>query len=985
MENCFILLELPFDPPESDVEKINKAIAQKQAQWSSDLLKIARRAKASEYLSQLNEIKKIMLDPDARQREAEAAKKIRATKEKELEDKLKLYRAKYTDKGTTLSVSDLKNLVKQFGPFGFTADEIQRRFKPAKQPQNEVKPDEILDKMQAKNMRSLLGTLDMQEKTLYDFLSLPSTASCSQLREAAETMKKRLLAKGDKNGRDTAAQSLCGLCIVIFKDAASKRKYDNYVYMTRFPQVNIEIDDLAQSNQRRIEPKMKESLIDFAVGKYSITVADASDYINLYCSYMGYTLAENKIVCGLCGAENAVGTTNCVKCGKPLILICPSCGTQNNNSAKTCVKCHFDLTKMDQAVELLKQAKQKYAEKALEEASRLIKEAKVFWPNHADIAPLEKAIQQELDWRKKMVAEVSDDVKARRLYTARTKIDQARAAGFELDPAVARKVSADLQEVEAKLARLRTAAGDEAFRIVMELSKVIADSDELNQSLKKYPPETPGGLSGRRVGKSLTLSWMASPSVGEISYQVVRKENTYPNNPADGIAIYTGKELSFTDSNLAPNTVFYYSVFACRIGVYSKAARLETAVANVEPVDRLRAVGADGMVNLSWKKSSTVTEIRVWKYCGVERPQNDEDYEAVPCTRLDGLTINGLTNGSCYWFAVSAGHMLNGHTYFSEKVYISSVPQKPAKPLQDFSVELADDVFQAHWTASEWDVILFYAKSKPEYAVGTIYDLDDLLSKYEKIDINLKSSTEADFHLSFVGECYIIPGVINASNVILNRAAYISSVPKVKDITFDMNAAGTEMYVNFTWPRKVEHSLMLYRMDDYPAGLDDPQAHRIECSKRQYQSNEGILLSNPPQGTFYTEIYTYFETANGRVYSDGCRAMLSNEPQKEAYYSIKYKKPSFFNKKSTLTVEVKVDGGGLFPAFVIVSKFKSAPLKRSDGDVVCMVNDFTKISNSYLYEFEVPPLRPETRLKLFFLNDKYYKAFKIVCTAGNTI
>ena len=37
MENYFILLELPFDPPENDNNKISEAISKKQAQWSRDL------------------------------------------------------------------------------------------------------------------------------------------------------------------------------------------------------------------------------------------------------------------------------------------------------------------------------------------------------------------------------------------------------------------------------------------------------------------------------------------------------------------------------------------------------------------------------------------------------------------------------------------------------------------------------------------------------------------------------------------------------------------------------------------------------------------------------------------------------------------------------------------------------------------------------------------------------------------------------------
>ena len=67
----------------------------------------------------------------------------------------------------------------------------------------------------------------MKEKTLYDFLSLAPTASWNQLCEAADSMKKKILAKGDKTGRDNAVQSLCGLCVVIFKDVASKKKYDS--------------------------------------------------------------------------------------------------------------------------------------------------------------------------------------------------------------------------------------------------------------------------------------------------------------------------------------------------------------------------------------------------------------------------------------------------------------------------------------------------------------------------------------------------------------------------------------------------------------------------------------------------------------------------------------------------------------------------------------------------------------------------------------
>lgn len=981
MDNYFILLELPFDPPESDTNKINEAIAKKQAQWSRDQSNPVKKAKASEYLAALEDMKKVMLDQAARKQEAAKAKQIKDGKAKELEAKLSLYRAK----GDELSDKDLRQLVKVFGAFGFTADEIKKKFGSGNKKKEKIDPSEVLDKAQARNIQNFMQQLDMKDKTLYDFLGLAPTSSYNQLCEAADSMKKKILAKGDKTGRDNAVQSLCGLCVVIFKDAASKRKYDNYVNLTKYRAVNEAVDELALSNQKRIEPKMKEGLIDIAVGQYHLSVSDASVYINHYCEYMGYALPENKIVCGLCGTENPAGTTNCVKCGKPLIILCPACSAENNNSAKVCAKCGFDLTKMDKAIELLRQAKQKYAEKALEEAERLVKEAKAYWPNHADVLSLEKTIQDQRKQAADTIAAIMKDIQDKKLYSAQTKIDQAKASGFSIDPSVANKVTTTIKEIESQLAVMRNASGDNAFTIAMKLTELVTDSDELNQSLKKFPPEEVPVLTSMRVGDEITLTWKPSPSIGDISYLVVRKDNTYPNGPTDGTLVYSGKELVYTDSNAPKNVVLYYSVFAVRIGVYSKATRLDEAVAIVEKVTNFKAIGGDEMVTLSWAKAPTVTEIRLYKYCGYERPQDDSAYETVPCTRLDGILINRLTNGTNYWFAISAGHTLNGKTFFSEKVYLSAVPQKPAKPLQNFSVQLIDEVFQAKWSQSEWDVILFYSKQKPEYAVGTIYDLNELLNKYEKIDINLKSLTEAEFRINFVGECYIVPGIINASNVILNTASYISSVPGVKDVSFDLNSAATEMYVNFTWPKKIDRSLLIYRMDSYPTGINDPLAHKVECSKRQYEANEGILITNPAKGTYYAEVYTYFESNGHRVYSDACRALLSNEPQRDVFYAFKYKKAGLFSKKYTLTVEIETGGNCVFPAFVVISKYKSTPLKRGDGDIVCTVNDSTEIRGSHRFEFDVSPMKPDTRLKLFFLNDKNYKSFKIACKAGNSI
>lgn len=980
MENYFILLELSFDPPETNEKKISDAIAKKQQQWAKDMINPLKKAKASEYMAGLGEIKRVMSDPDARAKEAEKAKQIKAGKRKELEAKLELYRAK----GNQLSDMDLKQLVRTFGKFGFSDDEIKKLFDSGKKSDDTVNPDEVLDKSLANKIKNFMRDLDMENKTLYDFLNLPPSSSCSQLCGVAEKETKKILAKGEKTGRDNVIQTLCGLCTTIFKDEKSKRGYDNYIKLTKYPAVNEAVDEIAKSNSKKIEPKMKESLIDIAVAQYHISVSDASIYINNYCMYMGYSLPENKVICGLCGAENPAGSTSCSKCGKALIIICPSCGAENNNSARDCARCGFDLTKMEQAVELLRQAKQNYADKDLDMAERLIKQAKIFWPGHPDIDSLGKLIADDRKKASAIIEAIDREINEKKFYSAKIKIDQAKASGFKIDDAVSSRVNQILSEVESGLDKIRNSTDDEAFKTIVLLSEIISDSDELNQSIKKFPPDECTETDCKRIGDAVTISWAASKSAGTLQYRLVRKENSYPNDPDDGAAIYIGNELSYTDQRIKKNAVFYYSVFVERLGVYSRAAKISESIAIVDKIENVRAIGGDAMITLSWDRSADMTEIRLWKYHGAEKPEDDSLYESVPCPRLDGLVLNSLENGTVYWFAISAGYTLNGKSYFSEKVYFSAVPQRPVKPLQDFEISMTDNIIRATWTQSEWDVILFCTKQKPDYAIGTIYDLEEL-SKYKKIDLNFKNITEAEFRLDFVGECYIIPGVINASNVILNAPCYVSAVPAVKDVSFDLNASKTEMYVNFFWPRKIDRAVLLYRMDEYPSGIEDPLAHRIECSKRQYEANAGIVINNPEEGIFYAEIFSYFENNDHRVYSDGVRALLSNEPQKDVLYSLKYKKAGLFSKTSKLTVEIETTGACVFPGFVVVGKYRSTPLKRNDGDIICSVDGSTEIKRSHTFEFNVDSLRSETRLKMFFLNDKNYKAFKIACKSGNII
>lgn len=631
-ENYFILLELSFDPMVNDSAKINAAITAKQQQWSKDMTNPIKKVKAAEYLKILDDIKEVMLNDASRKNEADAAKKVRDGKIKELDNKLSLYAAKGDSE---LSEKDLKILSKNFSQYGFSPEYIKKRFKNFVGTDDKIDLGEVIDKNQAKNIKNFMQQLDMKDTTLYQFLNLPQTASCTQLCEAAENMKKKILAKGEKTGKDNAMQSLCGLCAVIFKDKANKKKYDNYLNLTKYGAVNDAIDEMALSNKRIIEPKMKERLVDVANSEYKISPSEASTYISNYCELMGYHEKDKSIICGLCNAENPASSTSCLKCGKPLVITCPTCSSVNGNAAKSCGKCGFDLTTMEQAVELLKKAKKTWSERNIEEAEKTLKEAKMFWPNHPDIVALEKEIVVFKQKFNDTLTSISEDISAKRFYAAELKINQAKNDGFIISADIESKVSAVIKYIESQLAKIKASTGDEAFELLLALTSEISDSTEVLQLIKKYPPEAPGKLTSSRSENVITLFWERTTSKGDVEYILVRKENTYSNDEKDGIALYRGTDTSFSDNTLNKSMVYCYSVFVSRAGVVSSATKLDEHIVIVDNVDGIKVVGGDGLVILSWNKPPTVTEIKLWKYKGESQPTSVDSCENIKCNRLE--------------------------------------------------------------------------------------------------------------------------------------------------------------------------------------------------------------------------------------------------------------------------------------------------------------------------------------------------------------
>lgn len=81
--NYYLLLELSLDPPEEDMDAIEAAIKAKQSLWSRSRNHPTKGTLAQQYIGLIPEIRKVMTDPELREKEAKAARKILREQERE--------------------------------------------------------------------------------------------------------------------------------------------------------------------------------------------------------------------------------------------------------------------------------------------------------------------------------------------------------------------------------------------------------------------------------------------------------------------------------------------------------------------------------------------------------------------------------------------------------------------------------------------------------------------------------------------------------------------------------------------------------------------------------------------------------------------------------------------------------------------------------------------------------------------------------------
>ncbi|HPD32128.1 MAG TPA: fibronectin type III domain-containing protein [Phycisphaerae bacterium] len=215
-------------------------------------------------------------------------------------------------------------------------------------------------------------------------------------------------------------------------------------------------------------------------------------------------------------------------------------------------------------------------------------------------------------------------------------------------------------------------------------------------SIPYGPPDAPTGLTATPGNGQVALSWNAS--AGATSYDV--KRSTVSGGPYTVIAndITT---TSYTNTGLTNGTTYYYVVSAANSEGESpnSAEASATPQVPVPPVPTgLTATPGNGQIALAWNVSAGATSYNVKRSTASGGP-----YTTIASPTTNSYTNTGLTNGTVYYYVVSA---VNAAGESANSSQVSATPTD-AVVAEDFnSMPSWSSSYDASWgSAASWSIV----------------------------------------------------------------------------------------------------------------------------------------------------------------------------------------------------------------------------------------------------------------------------------------
>lgn len=989
--NYFHLLGITNYSIEETAE-INKAILLKQAQWSRDRNNPSKAKEAKANLDIMNDIKKVMLDPETRQEEAEQARTI------DDEKKINEAREKFEALDTMLDIISKKGWV--------DVAEIQKMSKELKLSEDEIKsrvslPIEARTRTQEKVKRQTVDTNEARRiasdcqmlaipaahnsgiHSLYDFLQISPTSSIQELIRAAEKKYDDIRDMKISLKKDTE-NDLIGRSKATFRDETKRKQYDTALSQLRLEKMKEYLKIATATNVLQLA--VIEHLQKIAISLGDLSKTEARAYIEQYCEDNKVEISQkierkvpqNMKKCGYCGLVNVEGSSHCSYCSTNLSVICPTCSHQAQSSDRVCGGCGFKIGNMANVPRQLRRAKTALRENQLDEAKKLVDRIFDWWPNHSEAKELLTLIVRKKKSIEKKIAEIDELVEKKYHYTVRKLFIKERYL-VQSSLSLQSMEKESLQKIHIAENHLKQAENSQDESIKMDYYlhaiDIAADCERATQILAKSPPLPPSSLQVTTESAAISLKWKPSDAKGHIIYRVLRKKGEAGKHLRDGEIVQETAATSYTDYSAVGGHEYYYSIYALRGSIVSKEYLSDGPFIRNAEVDHLEVIQAEQQIELQWRKPAGAVAVEVWKKGGAV-PKGREDGQLLADISEQHAVDRNIVFGKEYGYLVVSIYEVNGKKLYSNGLTRLHKLATTTKMLENIIVERKEDGIMLqwdHWDSTYEGLDFYYAYAPFSVTEKESIPIDKLPDLGQKVEVQ-ENQVEALLQVNMSGTVYILPVTYNDEVAVIGAMMISRNLPEVSSIRHRI--AGNRVLVQWSWPNHIQEVAIVCDENTFAKRIPQSADDYVLLNKAKYDELNGYQM-NLEARDYYLTIFTQTNNRDEVIYSSGEKYLFVNSEQVTVTYELKLQ--GLFRKRMTLQIDCDVPIW--LPDLILVKKETTVPTNKEQGEIIYKIKseqiDGTK-------QFDIPNefLQNDAYAKLFFENDLDAKKIRLQTTQG---
>lgn len=1029
-KNYFEMLGLSFDPAESNIRKIERAIKE----WRVGLENakgnendVAKRSALEQELALHDDMVAVMTTNKTRNQEAKEIREQKISQLEQLIDIL-LVGVSGTPEVTGAQIRNVNDKLKLsietirtvYEKKGFVIQNPNNNMNL----NNEFMQSSVFDGIKNKiaefnKMNIAAAPWSSKVQDLYDLACFSNGGGeadkesyhrkrTSELCDIMRTMSAKYATDMSESGHLMADLYTAGVTQV-YKDETARKKYDQslkrdqleefFSLLKKAPEIFKKDSLFAESCIRTIEKYFPD--YDVALALYNNGAGIKQDPYEPMEAFI-------HLACAVCRTPAKFRTQEeakkgvCAACGAALYTKCPQCQKMIPASADRC-SCGFVISEMHFFEDYIKETESALKEMDLVKAEKQLKNAENAWPGNIKLPGLRKKVEEASAKYKKPLERLNTLIASGNYYQAQNMLNTTLAAMPNLRADDQRKkITAQIMYAQNKMpAKSDLDAADKCLDIL----GVVKDYQPAIDMLRILPPPGKPVMNelsfGDGSGLVCNVSWKASRERG-ITYSVVRKEGGIPAHHSDGRELAKDlTTLEFKDRGVQPGIVYGYAVFACRLGIYSAPAGKEIVKYSEIDKTKLRISAGSNVCHLSWVLPQNCVGVRILRKEGGSYPSEEPDRDSILIAGNVSVSYDDcqVVNGKSYGYRLQCLYSSETGLCHSQGITLLLTPEELPVSMKNISASVSGQTVMVKWTPPDTkkrNILIREIKGNiSRNLLGTVVavsELNSLLGAGKDLAHTGSETGQCQFEIPANSSCRIGVISLSGSNGILSGLLEVSSIEKCEIDRSESRIENGILKLKLkSVPRyleKIHYTITTKKGETAPwAAKEHAINHAMDVVQADEYKRDGMIVVQPvPSEDIYVSVIGEFKMPNGqRVFSETAKIKLSNKPKEVIHYFLSWSGGIFGRKAKKCRLVIQTEAAETPDMKLVYRTDGHIPMRLDDPKAAILyeINEREEGFRGHQFEYEFPDstwniVPPGAELRLM-LTAEALAEYELVC------